>query len=79
MAVSPSGDQLDEITTAIELQEAFHALKAADRRRIEEIREEITAIEERIRILRRSRDDTWELFSDRVTSEVDRAAATLNE
>ena len=30
-------------------------------------------------ILRRSRDDTWELNSERLTSEVDRASATLTE
>ena len=56
---------MDEITTAIELHEEFHAFKAADRRRIEEIREVITAIEERVNILRRAQDDTWELLSDR--------------
>ena len=48
------GDQIDEITTAIEVQEELQALNAADRRRIEEIREVITAIEERVNILRRS-------------------------
>ena len=73
------GDQLDEITTAIELQEEFHAFKAADRRRIENIREVITAIEERVNNLRRSRDDTWELLSDKATPEMDRAPATPNE
>ena len=52
------GDQMDEITTAIELQEEFHAFKAADRRRIEEIREVVTPIEERVHILCRSHDDT---------------------
>ena len=73
------GDQIDEVTTAIEVQEELQAFKAADRRRIEEIREVIPAIEERVNIVRRSRDDTWELISDRVTSEMDRASATLNE
>ena len=30
-------------------------------------------------VLCRSRDDTWELISDRVTSEMGRASATPNE
>ena len=60
------GDDIDEVTTAVDLQEEFQALKVADRRRIEEIREVIPAIEERVNILRRSRADTWEVISDRV-------------
>ena len=73
------GDQMDEVATAIELQEEFLALKAADRRRIEDIREVIASSEERVNILRGSRDDTWEVVSDRLTSEVDRVSATLTE
>ena len=39
------GDHLDEITTAIELQDGFQAFKVADWGRIEEIRDVITAID----------------------------------
>ena len=57
----------------------LHAFKVADRRRIEEIREVITTIEERVNILRRSRDNAWEFISDRLTTEVERVSATLDE
>ena len=70
---------MDKITTAIELQEEFHAFKAADRRGIEEIQEVITAIEERVSILCRSQDGAWEHISDKVTSDMDRASAMLSE
>ena len=63
----------------IEVQEELQEFKVADRRRIEEIRDVISALEERVNIFHRSRDDTWELISDRVTSEMDRASATLSE
>ena len=53
------GSEADEVITAIELHEEFHAFKAADRRRIEEVRDVITAMEERVNILRKSQDDTW--------------------
>ena len=32
-----------------------------------------------VNIVRRSQDDTWDLVSERLTSEVDRASATLTE
>ena len=37
------------------------------------------ALEDRVNILRRSWDDTWELVNDRLTIEVDRASATLSD
>ena len=57
----------------------FKHSKIADLRRIEEIRDVISAIEERVNIVRRSQDDTWDLVSERLTSEVDRASAFLTE
>ena len=73
------GDQLDEITIAIEVQEEFQALKVADRRRIEEIRDVISAIEKKVNVFRRSREDTWDLISEKLTFEIDIASATLTE
>ena len=72
-------DEIDEVTTATDLKEEFQAFKVADLRRREEIREVITAIEERVNILRRSRGHTWEAISDRATTELDRVSATLSE
>ena len=67
------------IHTSIELQEQLQAFIRGDRARIQEIRDGITGIEERVNVLRRSRDDIWEVVSDRVTSEVNRVSAMLNE
>ena len=39
----------------------------------------ITAMEDRVNILRRARDDAWELVNDRLTSEADRASATASD
>ena len=39
----------------------------------------ISAIEERVNMVRRSQDDARDLISERLTSEVDRASATLTE
>ena len=41
------GEELEEISRAIEVQEELRAFKEADRRRIEEIRDVISAIEEK--------------------------------
>ena len=54
-----------------QIEQEFHAFKVADRRRIEEIREVFTAVDERVSTLHRSREDTCELISDRVSSEMD--------
>ena len=39
----------------------------------------IMGLEDRACILRRSRDDTWQLVNDRLTNEVDRASASLSD
>ena len=70
---------MDEVITAIEVQEELQEFKVADRRRIEEIRDVISTLEERVNVLRRAQDHTWELVSDRVTSEMGRALAKLHE
>ena len=64
------------VHTSIELQEKLQALVRADRRRIEEIND----LEAKVNILHtRSRATTWEVVSERVTSELDRMSATLND
>ena len=68
-----------DVHTSNELQEELQAFKRADRRRIEEIRRAINDVEAQVSILHRSHADTWEVVSDRVTSEIDRVSATLNE
>ena len=73
-------DSDDEATvTAFEVQEQIGQFKGASRRKIGELRQVIMALEDRVNILRRSRDDTWQLVSDRLTNEVDRASATLSD
>ena len=75
------GDEINEVIAPIEAQEELQASKEADRRRIEEIRDVIPVIqfEERVNILRRFRSETWDLLSERLTSELDRASTTLND
>ena len=65
------------ILAAIEVQEQLGAFKGATRRRIEELRQVTMALGDRVNILRRARDDTW--VNDRLTTEVDRASATLSD
>ena len=65
-------DDPEEAVTAIELQEELRAFKEDDRGRIQEIRGVVSAIEERVNILRRARSETWDLLSERLTSEMDR-------
>ena len=73
------GEELEDITTAIEVQEELRAFTEADQRKIEESRDVISAIEERVNILRRSCGETWDLLSERLTSELDRAPTALND
>ena len=68
-----------DVHASIELQEQLQAFMGGDRVRTQEIGDVITGIEERVNTLRRSRDDAWEVISGRMTSEVDRVSATLNE
>ena len=54
-------DSYDEaIVAAVEVQEQLGQFKGATRRKIEELRQVIMALEDRVNILRRSRDDTWQ-------------------
>ena len=48
------GEELEEISIAIEVQAELREFKEADRRNIEEIRDVISVIEYRVNILRRS-------------------------
>ena len=74
------GENTDEIRCSIELQEELQAFKVADQRRMWELRNAINDLEAKVNILHtRSRANTWEVVSDRVTSEIDRISATLNE
>ena len=74
-------DSDDEATivTAAEVQEQLGAFKGATRRRIEDLRQVTMALEDRVNILRRARDDTWELVNDRVTAALDRISTTLSD
>ena len=75
------GDSDEEVSmlTAHAICEHLGALQGATRRKIEELRQAIMAHEDRVNILRSSRDDTWQLVNDRLTTEVDRASATLSD
>ena len=75
----PINGQMIDVHTSIELQEQLQAFIRGDQARIQEIREVITSVEERANIMRRSRDDTLEVISNGVTSEVDRLSVTLTE
>ena len=67
------------VVIAVEVREELQIFQDAARRKVAETREVITAIEERMNILRRAREDAWELVTDRVASEVDRASAILSD
>ena len=64
------GSDDEAIVTAVEAHEQLGQFKGATRRNIEEVRQVIMALEDRVNILRRSRDDTWQLVNDRLTTEV---------
>ena len=72
-------DEVETVVTAIQVREERQAFKESARRRITEARDVITALEDRVNILRRAREDSWEVVTNRVTSEVDKASATLSE
>ena len=65
-------EQLEEVTSSVELQEELQAFKRADGFWIEEIRNAINDVEAKVNILHRSREGAWGIVSDRVS-------ATLNE
>ena len=51
-------DETETLVTAIEVREELQAFRGADRRRIAEIREVIKALEDRVSIIWRARDET---------------------
>ena len=69
----------DRVVTAFEMQEQLNGFKGATRRRIDDVRRAIMALEDRVNILRRARRETWELVNDRLTSELDRTSASLSD
>ena len=79
--IADEGDSDEELVavTAVEVYEQLGGFKGATRRKIEELRQATVALEDRLNILRRSRDDAWQLVNDRLTTEVDRASATLSD
>ena len=58
------------VVSPVEVREELQTFQDAVRRKVAEIREVITTIEERMNILRRAREDAWELVTDRVASEL---------
>ena len=82
MAIDDDDDNdhpAETVVSAIEVRKELQTFQDAVRRKVAEVREVITAIEERMNILRRAQEDAWELVTDRVASEVDRASATFSD
>ena len=52
------------VVTAVEVGEELQTFQGAVRRKVAETREVITAIEERMNIFRRAREDAWEPVTD---------------
>ena len=69
---------MKQLSLLLKCKNILDSPKGATRRKIEELRQVIMALEDRVNILRRSRDDIW-LVSDRLTNEVDRVSATLSD
>ena len=69
----------ERIVTAFEVQEQLNGFKGATRRKIDDVRQAIVVLEDRVNILRRARNETWELIKDRLTSELDRTATSLSD
>ena len=68
-----------ESSLHLEVQEQLNGFKGATRRKIDDIRQVIMALEDRVNILRRARHETWELANDRLTSELDRTSTSLSD
>ena len=73
-------DESDEqAATAVDVQEQLNSFKGAVCRKTEDIQHVTTALEDKVNILRRVRNDAWELVNDRTSSELSRTSMSLSE